>query len=74
MNLLDRFTREGRNVTDKKGTSYAPACFAKEQEAKGLNLNNKMLENAMLRLFEARKIRVITDGPQSRQRSRIAVV
>jgi hypothetical protein len=25
LDLLHRFTKQGRNVTDKKGTSYAPA-------------------------------------------------
>jgi hypothetical protein len=66
--------REGRNVTDKKGTSYAPACFAKEQEAKALNLNSKALEDAMRRLFTKNKIHVVTEGPQSRQRSRLVAM
>ncbi|UQR61764.1 AAA family ATPase [Bradyrhizobium sp. C-145] len=72
--LLDRFTREGRNVTDKKGTSYAPAQFAKEQEAKAVNLNNKALEEAMRRLFTQGKIRVVTEGPASKLRSRMVKV
>jgi RecA-family ATPase len=74
MALLGRFTREGRNVTDKKGTTYAPACFAKEQETKSEKLNKGMLIGAMLRLFESGKIRVVTEGPTSRQRSRIVIV
>lgn len=71
LDLLDRFTRQGRNVTDKKGTTYAPACFAKEKEATSEKLNKKALAEAMLRLFEGRKIRVVTEGPPSKPRSRI---
>jgi RecA-family ATPase len=71
MALLARFTREGRNVTDKKGTTYAPACFAKEREATSQKLNKGVLTDAMLRLFDSGKIRVVTEGPKSRQRSRI---
>jgi RecA-family ATPase len=74
MVLLDRFTREGRNVTDKKGTTYAPACFAKEKEAMSEKLNKKVLADAMLRLFERGKIRVVTEGPPSKPRSRIVAV
>ena len=74
MNLLDRFTRGGRNVTDKKGTSYAPALFAKETEAKAVNLNSKALEGAMRRLFAENRIRVVTDGPPSKPRSKIVAV
>jgi RecA-family ATPase len=74
LTLLDRFTREGRNVTDKKGTSYAPAHFAKEQEAKAVNLNNKSLEEAMLRFFTQGKIRVVTEGPPSKLRTRMVAV
>ncbi|WP_051380296.1 AAA family ATPase [Bradyrhizobium sp. WSM1743] len=71
LDLLDRFTRQGRNVTDKKGTTYAPACFAKEREATSEKLNKVALADAMLRLFDAGKIRVVTEGPRSKQRSRI---
>ncbi|MDF0523166.1 AAA family ATPase [Bradyrhizobium yuanmingense] len=74
MNLLDRFTRGGRNVTDKKGTSYAPALFAKETEAKAVNLNSKALEGAMRRLFAENRIRVVTDGPPSKPRSKLVAV
>jgi RecA-family ATPase len=74
MSLLDRYTREGRNVTDKKGTSYAPAKFANEQEAKALNLNSKALEEAMLRLFRSTKINLVTEGPPSKPRTRLVSV
>jgi RecA-family ATPase len=71
LNLLDRFTREGRNVSDRKGTSYAPALFAREKEAKAVNLNSKALENAMRALFAGNRIRVVIDGPPSKQRSKL---
>lgn len=69
--LLSRFTREGRNVSDKKGTTYAPASFAGEQEAKAFKLSKDMLADAMKRLFASGKIRVVTEGPPSKQRSRL---
>ncbi|WP_456762884.1 AAA family ATPase [Bradyrhizobium sp. USDA 4011] len=71
LTLLDRFTKEGRNVSDKKGTTYAPASFSKEPEARAHKLSNDMLTDAMLRLFRCLKIRVVTEGPPSRQRTRI---
>lgn len=74
MALLNRFTRDGRNVTDKKGTSYAPAAFAKEREAVSERLNKTALAEAMLRLFDSRKIHVVTEGPKSKQRSRIVAI
>lgn len=74
MTLLERFAREGRNVTDKKGTTYAPACFSKEREAASQRLNKNALTDAMLRLFASGKIRVVTEGPTSRLRSRIVIV
>ncbi|MCK1271086.1 MULTISPECIES: AAA family ATPase [unclassified Bradyrhizobium] len=71
LDLLDRFEQGGRKVCDKVGTSYAPAKFADEPEAKAARLNKTALGAAMSRLFAARRIRVITEGPPSKQRSRI---
>jgi RecA-family ATPase len=56
LDLVRRFTRENRNIGDKPGTSYAPAIFAREDEAKQAGLNNKIFEAAMRRLFKAEKI------------------
>jgi RecA-family ATPase len=53
LDLLARFTRENRTVGAKSGTSYAPALFAREDEAKKLALSGKALEAAMRRLFKA---------------------
>jgi RecA-family ATPase len=71
IDLLRRFTKEGRNVCDKKGTSFAPALFSDEPDAKANKIANKALGDAMRRLFAAGKIRVVTEGPVSKQRSRI---
>jgi RecA-family ATPase len=56
LDLLARFTRENRNVGHRPGTSYAPALFAREEEAKKLVLSSKALEAAMRRLFKDEKI------------------
>lgn len=69
--LLDRFEQAGRKVCDKVGTSYAPAKFADEPEAKAARLSKKALSAAMSRLFATGQIRVSTEGPPSKQRSRI---
>lgn len=69
LGLLDRYTREGRNVTSKSGTAYAPKLFSLEPEAKGIGKD--ALDAAMRRLFAADKLHLITEGPPSRQRSRL---
>ena len=72
LTLLRRFTKEGRNVSDKSGTSYAPAQFTKQKEAKAAKATNKMLADAMERLFETGQIKVLTEGPPSHPRTRLA--
>jgi RecA-family ATPase len=68
-NLLKRFISQGRDVSHKKGPSFAPAIFAKETEAKGIS--STQLDDAMTRLFEKEKIRAVTFGPPSHQRSKL---
>ena len=72
LELLARFTTENRNVSDKKGPSYAPAFFAKEEEAKRAGLTGKALEAAMRRLFKAGAIWNEPYGKPSRLHHRIA--
>jgi RecA-family ATPase len=72
LDLLRRFTAENRNVSDKKGPSYAPALFAREEEAKRALLAGKDLEAAMRRLFKAGKIWNEPYGRPSRPHFRIA--
>jgi RecA-family ATPase len=65
--LLRRFTAENRIVTDKPGRAYAPALFAREDEAKEVRLTNKALEAAMRRLFKTNRIwNAPRDGKPSR--------
>jgi hypothetical protein len=71
LTLLRRFTAEGRNVSDKTGTSYAPAQFAKQPEAKTAKVTSKAFADAMERLFGAGKIKVRTEGPPSHPRTRL---
>jgi RecA-family ATPase len=74
MGLLARFSHEGRKVSDKTGTNYAPAKFAAEPEAKAVKCSKQALADAMRRLFTADKIRVQEDGPPSHRRSRLVIV
>ena len=72
LDLLGRFTRANRFVGDKPSSNYAPAVFAREDEAKRHALNNKALEAAMRRLFEANKIWNEPSGKPSRKSFHIA--
>jgi RecA-family ATPase len=56
LGTLMRFHREGRNVADTKGGTYAPALFAQEQEARLAKINKGALADAMRRLFAANRI------------------
>jgi RecA-family ATPase len=70
LNLLARYEREGRNVSDKPSSpTYASAVFRKERDAKGFRKDD--LDAAMRRLFESEKIHVETYGRPSRPYSRI---
>jgi hypothetical protein len=69
--LLRRFTDQGRNVSDKSGTSYAPAKFAGQPEAVTAKITSKMFAQSMERLFAGRKIAVLTEGPKSHPRTRL---
>jgi RecA-family ATPase len=76
MTLLRKFNSDDsdRNVGVKSGTTYAPAMFAKEREAKLARVTKPMLTQAMQRLVEAKKIRSEMFGPQSKRRSRLIEV
>ena len=70
--LLVRFNGQGRNVSDKKGPSYAPALFAPEAEAKAAKVRKDALAAAMRRLFTANKLHMEPYGYASRGTFRIA--
>jgi len=71
LELLDRFSQQGRNVSHKKGTSYAPALFAQDPTVGPTGITKKDLEAAMLRLFATGKIRVENYGRPSRPNHRL---
>ena len=71
IDLLRRFTKEGRYVSDKRSPAYAPTLFTDEPEAKAAEATSKLLAEAMKRLFAAKKIRVQTEGPPSRRSNKI---
>jgi RecA-family ATPase len=71
--LLRRFTRENRMASDKPGKSYAPALFAKEDEAIKAGLSSKNLAAAMRELFKAEKIWNEPYGRPSRPSYRIMI-
>jgi RecA-family ATPase len=58
MHLLDRFTLDGRYVSDKPSPSYAPKVFAEEEEAKTAKVSKHRLKDAMRRLFATKQIRL----------------
>src|SRR6185437_15022663 len=72
LDLLDRYTAEGRRVGPNEGKNYAPAIFAKDERS-GM-LDSKALADAMNRQFDAGVIRVQIDGPPSKRREIIVRV
>jgi RecA-family ATPase len=72
LELLRRFIRENRFVSGKPSSNYAPALFAKEEEAKHEMITGKMFEAAMRRLFKAGTIWNEPCGKPSRPSYRIA--
>jgi RecA-family ATPase len=74
LDLLRRFTGEGRNVSEKQNSpNYAPTAFVKEAEAKKARLRKTELEDALRRLFTATKIEVENYGRPSRPYSRLKI-
>ncbi len=72
MKLLSQFTCEGRNVTAKKGPSYAPKEFSENVEGK--RISDKRFKHAMDNLLSVNKIRMVEEGPDSRRRSKLVIV
>jgi RecA-family ATPase len=69
--LLRRFADQGRNVSDKKCSTYAPSMFANDAAAKAAGISKKDFTDAMGRLFASGEIRMITEGSPSRPRSKM---
>ena len=72
LELLALFANQGQNLGIQPGTSYAPAKMAKHPKAKGFS--KEQLAASMQRLFDSKRIAVVTEGPDSRRRSRLVVV
>lgn len=53
--LLETFTKQGRNVSDKNGANYAPKIMMQSEHAKSKITKNR-LEKAMHRLFDQKII------------------
>jgi hypothetical protein len=62
----DRNSSSGRT----KGRTYAPAKFARHDDANGIT--SAEFEKAMQRLIDAGKIHIVTSGPPSKRRSSLA--
>jgi RecA-family ATPase len=71
LDLLAQFTSEGRNVTSKKGPSYAPSEFA--AHADGKSVSKLAIKAAMDRLLKDKKIENFEYGPPSTRRSKLVL-
>jgi RecA-family ATPase len=70
LDLLAKYDGQGRRMSHKVAANdYAPRVFAAENN--GISL--KRFEQAMERLFEAKKIHAQPYGPPSKQRSRLVL-
>jgi hypothetical protein len=69
ISLLRRFAIEGRTVSHNRSNNYAPSIFAREAGSKAAGVNAKLLVSAMARLFEAGRLKVMTQGNNSHRRS-----
>lgn len=71
LDLLDRFTKQGRAVNDRNGITYAPTLFAQEPDAKEAGARKDALADAMRRLFADDRIHIAEFGRPSRPNFRL---
>lgn len=69
--MLSAINRTGQRVAPTKGVNYAPSIMAVRPDAGAVS--KKQLEAAMHRLLAANIIKVVWDGPPSKQRQRLIV-
>lgn len=69
--LLSTINHTGQRVAPTPGVNYAPTIMAAHPDAGGST--KKQFEGAMQRLLASGIIRVVMDGPPSRQRQRLVV-
>lgn len=74
LTFLARFTEQGRYVNASGGTTYAPAAFEKEPEAKARRFKKRQFSEAMSRLFDSGRIAVGTRKSGGHERQFIEVV
>ncbi|MDI5929609.1 AAA family ATPase [Rhizobium leguminosarum] len=67
--VLSAINRSGERVAKTKGINYAPKIMADRPDAEGMSA--KQLEGAMQRLLVAGDLRVVMEGPASKQRQRL---
>lgn len=71
MELLKQMQSQGRDVSHKPSSTYAPAVFAKLPTSEGIRTRG--FEQAMNRLFERGTIKIEEFGSPSRRRSKLVV-
>ncbi|MGO4564800.1 AAA family ATPase [Rhizobium sp. 2YAF20] len=67
--LLSAINRTGERVAKTKGLNYAPKIMAEHPDADGVTV--KQFEAAMQRLLAAGDIKIVFEGPPSKQRQRL---
>lgn len=70
LRLLSDINRSGQRVSASRSNTYAPTVFAGMEEG----TTKKQFEAAMTRLFKSEQIRVVMEGPPSKQRQRLVVI
>ena len=71
LELLAAYIKQERDVSPNVSNTYAPAVFAKREDAGGIS--KRSFEAAMERLLKAKRITVEIVGPPSRRYSRLAL-
>lgn len=74
LSFLARYTEQGRYVNASGGTTYAPAVFEKEREAKARRWKKRQFSEAMTRLFDAGRIAVGSRKSGGHERNFIEIV
>lgn len=66
---ISAMSRSGERVAKTNGVNYAPKVISKRPEAKGISVN--ALEAAMHTLLSNGELKIVMEGPPSKQRQRI---
>ena len=76
LELVRRYNEEGRDISAKPSSTYAPKLFADEPEAQCLpgRRRKELLTRAMNNLLARGRLKQITEGSPSRPRGRLVLV